>query len=80
MRTLLNSRTYQLSSAPNGSNAGKIMNFSHARLRRLSVEQMFDAIVQITGVSEELKTAPAGLIDRGLYVATYLAASGRNKK
>lgn len=60
LRTILSSRTYQLSSAPNANNAQEEMNFSHARLRRLSAEQLFDAIAQVTGVSEELRTVPNG--------------------
>ncbi|MDB5338365.1 MAG: hypothetical protein JWN70_3984 [Planctomycetaceae bacterium] len=60
VRTILNSRTYQLSSIPNASNSGEEMNFSHARLRRLSGEQLLDAIVQATGVSEETKVTPLG--------------------
>jgi hypothetical protein len=60
VRTILNSRTYQLSSIPTASNAREEMNFSHARLRRLSGEQLLDAIMQVTGVGEEMKTTPLG--------------------
>lgn len=60
VRTILNSRTYQLSSIPNATNAGEEMNFSHARLRRLSAEQLYDAIIQVTGVDEESRIAPPG--------------------
>jgi hypothetical protein len=73
VRTILNSRTYQLSSLPNPSNAREEMNFSHARLRRLSGEQLFDAIVQVTGVSEELRTTPLGF--RAVQIPTEYSGS-----
>lgn len=60
VRTILNSRTYQLSSIPNATNAREEMNFSHARLRRLSGEQLLDAITQVTGISENLVLTPPG--------------------
>lgn len=60
VRTLLGSRTYQLSSKPNATNASEEMNFSHARMRRLSAEQLLDAISQVTGVAEESRIVPPG--------------------
>jgi hypothetical protein len=59
-RTILNSRTYQLSSAPNATNEHELMNFSHARLRRLSAEQLLDAVSRVTGVDEEFRVGPPG--------------------
>ena len=73
VRTILNSRTYQLSSIPNPSNAREEMNFSHARLRRLSGEQLFDAIMQVTGVGEQLTTSPFGF--RAAQIATEYSGS-----
>ena len=73
VRTILNSRTYQLSSIPNVTNAREEMNFSHARLRRLSGEQLFDAIVQVTGVSEELRSIPHGF--RAVQIPTEYSGS-----
>jgi hypothetical protein len=60
VRTILNSRTYQFSSVPNPSNTGEHMNFSHARLRRLSAEQLLDAVAQVTGVDETFRIGPPG--------------------
>src|SRR5262249_17900888 len=60
VRTILNSRTYQLSSVPNKTNAEETMNFSHARLRRLSAEQLLDALGQVSGVDEAFSVAPTG--------------------
>ena len=43
MRTIINSRTYQLSSRKNELNKDDAMYFSHARTRLLSAEQLLDA-------------------------------------
>lgn len=60
VRTILNSGTYQRSSIPDATNAGDRMNFSHAYLRRLSAEQLLDAVAQVTGVDESFNVAPPG--------------------
>ncbi|MGH9660984.1 MAG: DUF1549 and DUF1553 domain-containing protein, partial [Bryobacteraceae bacterium] len=44
IRTLVNSRTYQLSFRTNEWNAGDEANFSHFLPRRLTAEQLFDGI------------------------------------
>ena len=49
-RLILNSATYQRSSKPNRFNADDGVFFSHYRLKRLSAEDLSDAIGQITGV------------------------------
>jgi hypothetical protein len=51
-RLILNSRTYQLSSATNPLNERDVAHFSHYRLRRLGAEQILDAISQVTGSAE----------------------------
>jgi hypothetical protein len=61
VRTILNSRTYQLSSIPNATNAADGVNFSHACLRRLPAEQLLDSISQVTGVDEPLRLGPPGM-------------------
>ncbi len=61
VRTILNSRTWQLSSKPNEFNRHDTTNFSHALLRRLSAEQLLDSIVQVTGVDEDFHLGPPGL-------------------
>ncbi|MCX7885846.1 MAG: DUF1549 and DUF1553 domain-containing protein, partial [Verrucomicrobiae bacterium] len=45
-RLILNSRTYQLSSKTNPSNAGDLANFSHAAIRRVRAEVLLDCISQ----------------------------------
>lgn len=61
VRTILSSRTYQLSSIPNATNAREHMSFSHARLRRLPAEQLLDAINQATGATESFRIGPPGM-------------------
>lgn len=61
VRVMMNSRTYQLSSRVNDTNAEDEANFSHALLRRLSAEQLFDALSQATGVAPHFSGFPAGL-------------------
>lgn len=60
VRTILSSRTYQLSSIPNATNERETMNFSHARLRRLPAEQLLDAVSRVTGVDESFRVGPPG--------------------
>lgn len=61
MRTICNSRTYQLSFVPNKWNADDQINFSHARPRRLSAEQLYDAIAFVTGGSKAFTGLPKGM-------------------
>src|SRR5581483_2836921 len=56
LRTMLNSRTYQLSSRTNKSNAQDRVNFSHAVPRRLSAEQVLDTLSQVTGIKEGFRS------------------------
>src|SRR4030095_12466626 len=52
MKRIILSRTYQLSAKPNATNGDDRTAYSHYILRRLSAEQMADAIAQATGVPE----------------------------
>lgn len=60
LRTILNSRTYQLSSRKNEFNRDDTKYFSHARTRMLAAEQLLDAICQVTEVSEKYAGMPHG--------------------
>ena len=60
IRTILNSRTYQLSSRKNEFNVNDARYFSHATTRLLAAEQLLDAICQVTSVSEKFAGLPAG--------------------
>ncbi len=51
MRTICLSRTYQLSIASNKWNEDDKTNFSHAQPRRLSAEQLLDAVQIATGIA-----------------------------
>lgn len=51
-RSILGSRTYQLTAVPNDSNAGDRGNFSHARVRRLMAEVVVDVLDAALGVKE----------------------------
>ena len=55
-RLILNSRTYQLASEPNQWNAADTAHFSHYTARRLSAEQMFDAVSGFTETSEQFRS------------------------
>ncbi len=55
IRTIVNSRTYQLSSAPNPSNQDDERYFSHLLARPLSAEVLLDAITSVTGIPEQFE-------------------------
>lgn len=53
MRVILNSKTYQLSSTPNETNRNEAHLFARVEPRRLTAEQLLDAIAQVVGVPAE---------------------------
>jgi hypothetical protein len=59
-RTLLNSRVYQLSGMPQGSNADDRQNFSHAYDKALPAEVLLDSVCNVTGVPEKFNGWPLG--------------------
>jgi len=61
MRTICQSRTYQLSFLKNKWNEDDQINFSHATPRRLSAEQLYDAVSMVTGSQEKFKDLAAGM-------------------
>lgn len=58
IRLIMTSRTYQLSSEPNETNAHDEVNYSHALVRRLSAEQLLDTINQFADVPGKFDTFP----------------------
>ena len=60
IRTICNSATYQRSLETGPWNEDDSINFSHALPRRLSAEQLYDAIIQATGAPRALPGVPAG--------------------
>ncbi len=60
VKTVLKSRTYQLSSRKNNFNKDDEIYNSHANTRLLSAEQLLDSICQVTNVPETFAGLPAG--------------------
>jgi hypothetical protein len=62
LRTILNSRAYQLSSVPTPGNAADAANVHYARftVRRLTAEELADAIDFATGTREKYAGLPLG--------------------
>ncbi len=60
LQLILNSRTYQASSLTDRLNVSDTRYFSHYRPRRLSAEQLVDAISEVVGVQNEFVGVPAG--------------------
>lgn len=60
LRTILNSRLYQLSSLPNATNLSDTTNFSRAYRRRLPAEVMLDAVADLTRRPETFSGLPVG--------------------
>jgi hypothetical protein len=60
MRTIMESRLYQLSSTPNESNLADTRNFSRAYRRRLPAEVLLDAVNAVTGVADIFAGMPVG--------------------
>ncbi len=58
IKTIVNSRAYQLSFKPNEWNSEDELNFSHFLARRLAAEQLFDAVNVATGVESHFKGVP----------------------
>lgn len=61
MRSILNSRTYQLSSSTVPGNSTEHRFFSHYYARRLPAEVMQDAMALATGVPDRFEGHPVGL-------------------
>jgi hypothetical protein len=61
IRTIMNSRTYQLSAIPNATNAEDAVNHSRTVVRRLSAEQLLDSLSRVTGVPVSFNGYPLGL-------------------
>ncbi|MBI5772592.1 MAG: DUF1549 domain-containing protein [Verrucomicrobia bacterium] len=60
IRVVMASRTYQLASEPNATNADDEVNYSHNVVRRLTAEQLLDAAAEVTQTKLELKGVPDG--------------------
>jgi len=58
IRTIVNSRTYQLSFHANEWNGDDEINFSHAAPRRLTAEELYDALYLATGTKPFVRELP----------------------
>jgi hypothetical protein len=61
VRTIMNSRTFQLSAIPNATNRDDETNFSHALVRPLQAEQLLDALGRATGAPQRFTGVEPGL-------------------
>ena len=81
IRTIMRSRTYQLSSKPMPTNAADERNYARYPVRRLAAEQLLDAVSDATGVPERFPSLPAGTpaarLPDGEYKHPFLEAFGR---
>ncbi|MBM3983484.1 MAG: DUF1549 domain-containing protein [Planctomycetes bacterium] len=84
MRAVLNSRTYQLSSATRAGNETDLRFYSHYYARRLPAEVLLDAICSATDVPERFDGYPLGV--RAVQVpdpgsaSTFLRLFGRSER
>jgi hypothetical protein len=60
VKTIMKSRTYQLSAQPTDSNRDDTKYFSHAVTKLLTAEQLLDALCDVTGLPEKFPGLPAG--------------------
>ncbi len=60
MRTIMNSRLYQLSSQPTPANEGDRRFFTHYTVKRIGAEPLLDAIDAVTGTSTRFTKLPLG--------------------
>src|SRR5437762_5758726 len=60
VRDICTSRTYQLATIPNASNAGDTRNFARAGIRRIKAETFLDCISQVTETKNKFPGLPVG--------------------
>ncbi|MGD9722143.1 MAG: DUF1549 and DUF1553 domain-containing protein [Pirellulales bacterium] len=60
VRDICNSHAYQRASQANASNAEDLVNFSHARIRRIPAESLLDCLTLVTGVPDKFQGLPLG--------------------
>ena len=76
IRTIVLSRTYQTTFVPNKWNEDDKINFSHAIPRRLSAEQMMDAVALATGTTQKVQGLPEDF--RSVYLADGMVEGGND--
>jgi hypothetical protein len=78
-RTIVTSRTYQLSWKPNETNRQDLRNFSHALPRRLPAEVALDALTQATAGPEELAAWSRDLSKHTIAQETEVFTKGKGR-
>ena len=61
IRTIMNSRTYQLASRPNETNRDDESNFSHTLIRPLQAEQLLDSFARVVAKPVKFNGQPLGV-------------------
>ncbi|HET6573528.1 MAG TPA: DUF1549 and DUF1553 domain-containing protein [Fimbriiglobus sp.] len=61
VRYVMNSRTYQLASSPNNSNAADEAHFARAIVKPLEAEQLLDALTRVIGAPVKFPGYPEGM-------------------
>jgi hypothetical protein len=81
VRDICTSRTYQLSTRPNDTNALDDRNFSHANVRRMRAEVLLDCITEVTDTKDKFQGLPRGAravqIADGTVTSYFLSSFGR---
>ena len=84
VRDICTSRTYQLSTSTNETNAADDKNFTHASLRRVRAEILLDMISQVTDTKNKFGGLPLGAravqIANGNTSTYFLSTFGRAKR
>lgn len=84
VRTIMNSRLYQLSSQPTEQNAADERYYSHFKVKRLAAEPLLDAIDDIAGTQTKFKNMPLGTraieLPDAEYPDYFLAVFGKPKR
>ncbi len=84
LRTIMNSRLYQLDSEPTPGNAADGRFYSHYRVTRLPAEPLLDAVDAATGVPTKFTKAPLGTraieLPNGEYDNSFLKTFGKPKR
>ena len=60
VRLICNSHAYQRSTVPNETNKLDLKNFSHAQVRRIRAEVLFDVLAEQTATKNKFKGLPVG--------------------
>ncbi len=81
VRDITNSRTYQLATQANESNASDTVNFAKGSIRRMRAEILLDAINQVTESQDRFNKTPKGMsavqIADGNVTSYFLTTFGR---